>query len=165
MMEEGSSKTGEARVSLPGVGEQFQVEDFAKTYERFLSANPSARPRLKVSALLLVIIGSLATVNGLLTFGMGRRYIVIDLFSSGFDFYSIRIHFIFALLLGVSILLIGLAMFKEGAGVSAERFLAERYEVVSDQGVLAESAYSLKYLGKNQFLVTRRLGVKTVSNS
>lgn len=164
-MREGNTRAGKTRVRLPGVGEEFQVEGFAKAHERFLNANPSARSRLKVFALLLIVIGALAAVNGLLTFGMGRRYIVIDLFSSGFDFYGIRVHFVFALLLGLSILLIGMAKFKEGAGVSAEQFLAERYEIVGDQGVLAEGAYALKYLGENQFLVTRRLSTKIASDS
>lgn len=48
-----------------------------------------------------------------------------------------------------------MAMFKDGAGVSAEQFLAEEYELVGEDGALSDHGFCLQYLGEGQFLVKR----------
>lgn len=142
-------------ISIPHVGEEFQVSNFAEKYEEFLSANPSARPRLKLFALLLVVVGALAVVNGLLAVGLGYGYVIVTLINDTFDIHNFRVHLIFIFLLGISVLLIGMAMFKDGAGVSAEQFLAEEYELVGEDGALSDHGFCLQYLGEGQFLVKR----------
>lgn len=147
-------------IRLPAVGEVFQVKDFSEKYEGFLRSNPAGRPQLNLMALLLILVGGLAAVNGVLSFFMGSRYIVLDFSSNPFSFHYIRIHFLVSLALGLSLLLIGLTLFKEGAGISAERFLAEEYELIGEEGALPETAYTLKYLGEGHFLVKRYLGMR-----
>lgn len=143
------------KIEIPSAGEEFQVSRFAEMYENFLSANPSARPRLRLFALLLVVVGVLAVINGLLAFAVGHRYLIVKLIDGTFDVQYIRVHLVFVFLLGVSVLLIGLAMFKDGAGVSAEQFLAEGYQLVGEGGVLSDRGPCLQYLGEGQFLVKR----------
>lgn len=143
------------KIDIPSVGEEFQVSRFAEHYEKFLSANPSARPRLKVFALLLLVMSALALINGLLAFGLGHRYMIVKLVDGTFDVHYLRVHLVFILLLGVSVLLIGMAIFKDGAGVSAEQFLAEEYELAGEDGELSDPASCLHYLGEGQFLVKR----------
>lgn len=163
-MPDGIKRAEKSWVVIPGAGEEFHVKGFAKAHEDFMQANPTARPRLSILALLLILIGGLAAVNGLLILMMGYKYIVVDLSYGLYDFYYVRIHFFFVLAPGLSVLLVGMALFKEGAGISAERFLAEEYEVLGDEGVLSESAYSLQYLGESQFLVKRRLHGEASNN-
>lgn len=143
------------KLNIPSAGEEFQVPRFAEQYEAFLSANPSARPRLKIFALLLVVISALALINGLLAVGLGHRYMIVKLIDGTFDVHYIRVHIVFIFLLGLSVLLIGMAMFKDGAGVSAEQFLAEEYELIGEEGELSDRASCLHYLGESQFLVKR----------
>lgn len=146
---------GKASVRLPDVDGEFQVEGFAEKYEEFLRANPSSKARLNVIALLLIIVGGLAAINGVLSWFMGYRIIVFKLSSSLFFGPYVSIHIVFVFLLGASVCLIGMAQFKEGAGISAERFLAEEYELIGEEGVLPDTAYSLQYLGESHFLVRR----------
>lgn len=143
------------KINIPPIGVAFQVPRFAEHYETFLNANPSARPRLKIFALLLVVMSAFALVNGLLAGGLGYRYMTVKLIDGTFDVHYIRVHLVFIFLIGGSVLLIGMAMFKDGAGVSAEQFLAEEYELIGEEGELSDRASCLHYLGEGQFLVKR----------
>ena len=72
------------KIEIPSAGEEFQVSRFAEMYENFLSANPSARPRLRLFALLLVVVGVLAVINGLLAFAVGHSYLIVKLIDGSF---------------------------------------------------------------------------------
>ena len=146
---------GKVSVLLPAVDGECQVEGFAEKYEEFLRANPSSKARLNLMALLLIVVGGLAAINGVLSWFMGYRLIVFKLSSSLFFSPYVSVHVVFVFLFGASACLIGMAQFKEGAGLSAERFLAEEYELVGGEGVLPDTAYSLQYLGESHFLVKR----------
>lgn len=147
---------GKVSVPLPAVDGEFQVEGFDEKYEEFLRANPSSKAQLNLIALLLIIVGGLAAINGVLSWFMGYRLIIFKLSSSLFFSSYVSVQVVFVFLVGASVCLIGIALFKEGAGLSAERFLAEEYELVSEEGVLPDTAYFLQYLGESHFLVKRR---------